>query len=133
LTGNAIQERLVMGFEQLLVKVGRWLGVTSATTIGNDRADTRNQCLIASEFSYFGTVDSALIKNLNRSGAFVETRKKFNVGEAVRLKFPLHYLDPPVEVSGVIAWTGSDGVGVKFNPIENQANEQGTRRSTITA
>jgi len=36
----------------------------------------------------------------------------------VQLKFPLHYLDPPVEITGVIAWIGSDGVGVKFNPIE---------------
>jgi Tfp pilus assembly protein PilZ len=81
-----------------------------------DRSDIRNQCLIASEFGYFGNVDSALIKNLNGSGAFVETRKRFSVGEVVRLKFPLHYLDPPVELTGVIAWTGSDGVGVKFNP-----------------
>ena len=59
------------------------------------------------------------IRNLNGTGAFVETRKRFNAGEVVRLKFPLHYLDPPVELTGVIAWTGSDGVGVKFNPDDS--------------
>jgi Tfp pilus assembly protein PilZ len=107
-----------MGIERWLLHVGRWLGIKSGASTVSDRSDTRNQCLIASEFSYFGNVDSAFIKNLNRSGAFVETRHKFSVGESVRLKFPLHYLDPPVEVTGVIAWTGSDGVGVKFNPID---------------
>ena len=105
-----------MGTEEWLVSLRRLIGLKGNSTLLYDRSDTRNQCLIASEFGYFGNVDSALIKNLNGSGAFVETRKRFSVGEEVRLKFPLHYLDPPVELTGVIAWTGSDGVGVKFNP-----------------
>ncbi len=88
------------------------------SAMGNDRSDTRNPCLITSEFAYFGNVYSALIRNLNCSGAFIETQQRLNVGEMVRLKFPLHYLDPPIEVTGVIAWTGSDGVGVKFYPIK---------------
>jgi Tfp pilus assembly protein PilZ len=105
-----------MGIKQWLVNLGRQLGVKPDFVMLQDRSGIRNQCLIASEFSYFGNVDSALIRNLNGSGAFIETRKRFSVGEVVRLKFPLHYLDPPVELTGVIAWTGSDGVGVKFNP-----------------
>lgn len=98
------------------MNLGRLFGLKSDPALLYDRSDIRNQCLIASEFGYFGNVDSALIKNLNSSGAFVETGKRFSVGEVVRLKFPLHYLDPPVELTGVVAWTGSDGVGVKFNP-----------------
>ncbi len=105
-----------MKIERWLVNLGRHLGLRSDSATSYDRSDIRNQCLIASEFGYFGNVDSALIKNLNSSGAFVETRQRFRVGEVVRLKFPLHYLDPPVELTGVIAWTGSDGVGVKFDP-----------------
>jgi len=105
-----------MGIEGWLVNLGRRLGLNADPELLHDRSDIRNQCLIASEFGYFGNVDSALIKNLNGTGAFVETGKRFSVGEVVRLKFPLHYLDPPVELTGVIAWTGSDGVGVKFNP-----------------
>ena len=115
-SSKAIDERQVMGIKRWLVNVGRFCGMKKESTGGNDRSVARNQCLIASEFSYFGNVDSALIKNLNRSGAFVETQVRFCIGEVVRLKFPLHYLDPPVEVTGVIAWIGSDGVGVKFNP-----------------
>ena len=105
-----------MGIEQWLVNVGRLFRWEPDSARPNDRSNRRNQCLIASEFGYFGNVDSALIRNLNGFGAFVETRQRFSVGEVVRLKFPLHYLDPPVELTGVIAWTGSDGVGVKFNP-----------------
>ena len=109
-------ERQVMGIEEWLAKLSGRLGLKTNSAMLNDRSDTRNQCLIASEFGYFGNVDSAMIRNLNGSGAFIETRKRFSVGEVVRLKFPLHYLDPPVELTGVIAWTGTNGVGVKFNP-----------------
>ena len=105
-----------MGIEQWLMNLCRLLGLKQASAMPHERSGIRNQCLIASEFTYFGNVDSALIRNLNGSGAFVETRKRFSVGEVVRLKFPLHYLDPPVELTGVIAWTDSEGVGVTFNP-----------------
>lgn len=107
-----------MGIIKRLMDVGRRLGVKSDPGMINDRSDSRNLCLIASEFGYFGSVHSALIRNLNGSGAFVETKKVFRVGQAIWLKFPLHYLDPPVEVTGVIAWTGSNGVGVKFDTID---------------
>ncbi len=107
-----------MGIQGWFVHLCRLWGLTPDSAMLYDRSDIRNQCLIASEFGYFGNVDSALIRNLNGSGAFVETRKRFSIGEVVRLKFPLHYLDPPVELTGVIAWTGSDGVGVKFNTDE---------------
>lgn len=105
-----------MGIETWLVKLGRLMGMEPASAWAGGRMDKRNQCLITSEFGYFGNVGSALIKNLDHSGAFVETQLKFHVGEVVQLKFPLHYLDPPVEVTGVIAWTGYQGVGVKFVP-----------------
>ena len=105
-----------MGLEGWLLNLGRRLGLKADPGMRHDRSDIRNQCLIASEFGYFGNVESAFIKNLNGSGAFVETSKRFSVGETVRLKFPLHYLDPPIELTGVIAWTGIDGVGVKFGP-----------------
>jgi Tfp pilus assembly protein PilZ len=74
--------------------------------------------MIASEFGHFGNAGSAMIKNLSASGAFIQTREHFKVGEVVQLKFPLHYLEDPIEVTGVVAWTGNDGVGVKFHPIE---------------
>jgi Tfp pilus assembly protein PilZ len=113
---NLFKERRFMEIEGWLMNLCRLLGLKTQPAMLSVRSSTRNQCLIASEFGYFGNVDSALIKNLDGSGAFVETRKRFSVGEVVKLKFPLHYLDPPVELTGVIAWTGSDGVGVKFNP-----------------
>ena len=103
-----------MSITRWLMNAGKRLGLASEPESSHRRSHIRNQCLIASEFGYFGNVDSALIRNLNGSGAFIETRQRFRVGEVVQLKFPLHYLDPPVEVTGVVAWTGTEGVGVKF-------------------
>jgi Tfp pilus assembly protein PilZ len=104
-----------MGIERWLMNLGKLLGMESDWATRHDRSKIRNPCLIFSEFGNCGNLDSAVIKNLNGSGAFVETRQNFSVGEVVRLEFPLHYLDPPIELTGVIAWTGFDGVGVKFS------------------
>ncbi len=109
-------ERQVMDVKRWLTNAGKCLGLRTGSQATHRRSHIRNQCLIASEFSHSGNVDSVLIKNLNGSGAFVETSQRFQVGEVVQLKFPLHYLDPPIEVTGVVAWTGADGVGVKFQP-----------------
>ncbi|WP_319525556.1 PilZ domain-containing protein [uncultured Desulfosarcina sp.] len=103
-----------MGFKHWLKNAGKHLNILSRSERVYQRSHIRNQCLIASELGSFGDRDSALIKNLNGSGAYVETHRQFRVGEVVHLKFPLHYLDPPIEVTGVVAWTGADGVGVKF-------------------
>jgi Tfp pilus assembly protein PilZ len=100
--------------------VAKCLGVVCDPKTPNERSGIRNQCLIASEFGHVGRVNSAMIRNLNAGGAFIETRHRFNVGEVVQLTFPLHYLDPPVEVFGVIAWTGADGVGVKFHSTDDR-------------
>jgi len=109
-----------MSITRWLMDAGKRLGFASQPERVYRRSHIRNQCLITSEFGYFGNVDSALIRNLNGSGAFIETRQRFRVGEVVQLKFPLHYLDPPVEVTGVVAWTGADGVGVKFQPSNTE-------------
>ena len=105
-----------MDVKRWLSHAGKCLGLKNKPARTHRRSHIRNQCLIASEFGYCGNADSALIKNLNGSGAFIETQQRFQVGEVVQLKFPLHYLDPPIEITGVVAWTGSDGVGVKFQP-----------------
>ena len=110
-----------MGITRWLMNVSKHLGFASQPEDAYRRSHIRNQCLIASEFGYYGNVDAALIRNLNGSGAFIETRQRFRVGEVVQLKFPLHYLDPPIEVTGIVAWTGVDGVGVKFQPVNTEA------------
>jgi Tfp pilus assembly protein PilZ len=103
-----------MGFKHWLKNAGRHFKGPFESERAYHRSHIRNQCMIASEFGYSGNRESAMIKNLNGSGAYIETHRRFRVGEVVQLKFPLHYLDPPVEVTGVVAWTGTEGVGVKF-------------------
>lgn len=103
-----------------MMNVGKHLWRRLNPKAAHDRSGNRNQCLISSEFGYFGNVNSVIIRNLISSGAFVETQQRLTVGEVVQLKFPLHYLNSPVEVTGVIAWAGSDGVGVKFKPTDER-------------
>lgn len=108
--------RKAMLFERYLIHLGRLVGIVSDATRAGKRIDPRKQCLITSGFNHCGSVDSAQISALSGFGAFVETHRRFHVGEVVHLKFPLYDLDSPVEVTGVIAWTSAEGVQVRFNP-----------------
>lgn len=77
-----------------LASVGKRLWRKMSPDAAYKRSGIRNQCLISSEFGYFGNVNSVFIRNLNGSVAFVETQQRFKVGEVVQLNFPLHYLAP---------------------------------------
>ena len=108
------QERRITMFGRMFMQLKRIIGKFTIAGGGSDRVNLRNQCLITSEFSYFGNVDAAMIRNLDQAGAYLETTKRIPVGETIRLRFPLHYLDPAVEVQGIVTYIGPDGVGVKF-------------------
>lgn len=109
-----------MGMGRWVLKWMRRRGPAGPLVVGDGRSRTRNPCLIASQCSCTGGVQAVVIRNINRLGAFIETRNPFRVGDVVHLTFPLHYLDPPIEVTGVIAWVGSDGVGVAFTTVGAQ-------------
>lgn len=78
------------------------------------RNHQRNNCYISSEYRTGDIAKVAVLKNLNSDGAFLETSDEFKVGEEIDLTFSIHYLEPPLEIKAIVAWSGLDGVGLKF-------------------
>ncbi len=79
---------------------------------------------------------SAVLLNLSRGGAFIETDKIHFIGEELRLQFSLPFLGTFVEVVGVVrhpyASQGpEEGVGVRF--VEVPAKISGLLQSCIDA
>jgi Tfp pilus assembly protein PilZ len=72
------------------------------------------------------------VVNLSRGGAFIETDKIHFIGEELRLRFSLPFVDASVEVVGVVrhpyaSRDDGEGVGVQFIglPVETAELFQG--------
>ncbi len=81
---------------------------------------------------YFSTVcytarDGAhvdFIQNISAGGVFIGTSLPPSVGEEVTLAFPLPISQEHIMLDGEIVWTTKQGMGVKFNLINNEDEER---------
>ncbi len=55
-----------------------------------------------------------VIKNICRSGAFIETRHKFTPGQKLTLVLPFINKNQGAMIKGEVIWTNRQGIGVKF-------------------
>lgn len=81
---------------------------------------------------YFSTVcytalDGAhvdFIQNISAGGVFIGTSLPSSVGEEVTLAFPLPISQEHIMLDGEIVWAAKQGMGVKFNLINNEDEER---------
>lgn len=86
----------------------------------NKRSKQRSVCYIISEYTANDIKHPVIIKNLNKNGAFIESRSALTIGDDIMLTFPIHYLDPPIKVNAKVAWSNKDGFGVIFDKIKQE-------------
>jgi Tfp pilus assembly protein PilZ len=55
-----------------------------------------------------------MIKDISAGGAFIEFSRPFPIGQEITLVFSSLGDQKPVRIIGEIAWTGPQGIGVKF-------------------
>ena len=79
------------------------------------RLHPRSACHLTVGYTTGDQVYEDIIKNISRGGAFIETRTPFSVGEKLAMTFSASRDAEPVKISGSIVWTGSLGVGVRFD------------------
>jgi Tfp pilus assembly protein PilZ len=81
------------------------------------RNNTRKSCQIPIYYATDDQVYASHIKNISRTGLFIETQKKLPVGNIILMTFRLKGFDKPLKIRGEIAHTESSGIGVRFlNP-----------------
>ena len=68
----------------------------------------------------FGThkgISDGTIKNISASGVFIAAEEKLEVGQTLKLNFPLKNGET-VETIGQIVWLNEEGFGIKFKKIK---------------
>ena len=78
------------------------------------RIDPRKLCNIPVYYANFDHIYSNYIKNISRSGLFIETRRSLSVGEEISMTFRLKGFENPVKIRGKVARATRSGIGVEF-------------------
>jgi Tfp pilus assembly protein PilZ len=75
----------------------------------------RKKCFINVGYAaYLDTNHIAVIKDISRGGAFIDTQSFLDIGQEVLLKIQLPGLPKPMGIIGEVAWHHPIGMGVKF-------------------
>ena len=97
------------------------------------RGDPRIPCLIAVDYSTQKRAYRDFIHGLSVSGLYIETREPFKMGESISLTFTMPGSANHFKITGEIARTDRNGIGVRFNTrlsryqeeiIRNQLNKK---------
>ncbi|MGD8762028.1 MAG: PilZ domain-containing protein [Desulfobacteraceae bacterium] len=83
------------------------------------RENPRKPCSIKVQCHVQNRSFNSYIIDISTVGVFIETTKNFSVGQKMALKFNMPRQQHPLRLNGVIAWKGLQGIGVKFNRLND--------------
>jgi len=94
--------------------------------IPNRRQYPRRTAYIIAKFSTSEGTYRDVIKNISAGGLFVRTLHKVNVGQSIRLQFPLFSFEQTIKVSGIVSRIDPTGFAVTFSkPIKGLICREG--------
>ena len=85
--------------------------------IEDKRSSIRKACEIPINFASQNQIFTDHIKDISKSGLFIETTKPLFVGERVIMSFNMNGYDRPFKIRGEIVHTNRLGVGVEYREI----------------
>lgn len=90
------------------------LSIAKTLFLREKRRDDRKTCQIPVYYATEDQVYTGYIKNISRTGLFIETKKNLPIGDEILMTFRLQGLNKPIKIKGQIAHTNKSGVGIKF-------------------
>ena len=81
------------------------------------RGNPRKPCLINANYTIQNKDYKSYILDISIGGVFIETDKKFTIGQKILLNFMLPNNQTPFKIEGTISWGSPRGFGVKFDEI----------------
>jgi uncharacterized protein (TIGR02266 family) len=112
---NQLTERLVQAVSKLSPQRKKMLDELLTEWERLDyREDSRIPLFLPVDYSTKDRVYQDFISNLSKGGVFIETLSPFRVGQLLSLIFSLPSVQKTFKISGTIARTEQDGIGVKF-------------------
>ena len=110
------------------IKLLRYLEKKLNIKIGEDlkvekRGDTRRTCLISADYIIEKEAFNGYILDISAFGVFIETNVIFPAGKKLSMSFSLPNHQKPFNFKGQIVWSGSQGIGVKFDYLSPRQKE----------
>lgn len=110
------------------IKLLRYLEKKLNIKIGEDlkvekRGDTRRTCLISADYIIEKDAFNGYILDISAFGVFIETNVIFPAGQKLSMSFSLPNHQKPFNFKGQIVWSGSQGIGVKFDYLSPRQKE----------
>ncbi len=81
------------------------------------RGHFRKPCLISVNYSIQDNSFKGRILDISPVGVFIETSESFPAEQEMKLTFSLPNYSKPLNLNGIIAWIGQNGIGVKFKNL----------------
>ena len=87
------------------------------------REHSRKPCLIKANYSVQGRDFKSYILDISIGGVFIETNEKVQIGQKIVLNFSLPSHAQPFSLTGIVAWSGPRGFGVRFDGMNPQQQD----------
>ena len=87
------------------------------------RGDNRRTCLISADYILGKETFSGYILDISAFGVFIETSEPFPTGRKLSVSFSLPNHQKVFNLKGQIVWSGSQGIGVKFDYLSPRHKE----------
>ena len=87
------------------------------------RQSRRKGCHIPVNYTSQNRIHLDPIKNISKSGVFIETQTPLFIGEEIWLTFCMHGYDHPLKIKGEIVRANRLGVGVEYRDISPYLTE----------
>jgi hypothetical protein len=81
------------------------------------RKYSRKACLMPVNYSVGGRPFQGYILDISLHGAFIETSDYFFSGQEIIMTFSVPHYQKPLTVTGEIAWSSQNGMGIKFSQL----------------
>ena len=63
------------------------------------------------------------IKNISRSGIFIETQRPIFVGEEILIELKIEGVNKPLKIKGDVVHASESGVGIRFKNINSNLSK----------
>ena len=93
--------------QEALLKKGREL-------LSKEQRAPRKSCRIPVRYSTFDRMYSDQIKNISKSGVFIETQRPIFVGEEILIELKIEGVNKPLKIKGNVVHASQSGVGIRF-------------------
>jgi len=87
--------------------------------IEDKRSSVRKACQIPVNYATQNQIYTDHIKDISKSGLFIETKKPLSVGERIVMSFNMNGYDHPFKIKGEIVHTNRFGAGIAYKEISS--------------